>query len=76
MQCNIDSKGKAVRLIWGMLMLAAAAALAVLILLEVVGGPWWLWAVVGGLGLMGLLGIYESRKGWCAVRAMGFKTPY
>ena len=27
MQCNIDAKGKAVRLIWGMVMLAAAAVL-------------------------------------------------
>jgi len=75
MQCNIDAKGKAVRLIWGLVMLAAAGGLAGLILLEVVPGGW-VWLGVAGLVLMGGFGIYEARAGWCAVRAMGFKTPY
>ena len=75
MQCNIDAKGKAVRLIWGMVMLAAAAVLAGLILAKIVPGGW-VWVGVAGLALMGAFGIYEARAGWCAVRAMGFKTPY
>ncbi|MFK7789495.1 MAG: hypothetical protein AB8C95_08420 [Phycisphaeraceae bacterium] len=75
MQCNIDAKGKFVRLIWGLVMLAAAIALAGLILLNIVGGAW-LWAVVVVLALMGAFGIYEARAGWCVARAMGFKTPW
>ncbi len=75
MQCNIDSKGKAVRLIWGLVMLGAAIALAGLIVAEVVGGGW-VWAVVVGLVLLGVFGIYEARAGWCAMRAMGFKTKW
>lgn len=75
MKCNIDSKGKAVRLIWGLGMLALATVLAGLILLDVVGGGW-AWAGVVALGLMGAFGIYEARHGWCAVRAMGIKTKW
>jgi hypothetical protein len=75
MQCNIDAKGKAVRLIWGLVMLAAAIALAGLILAEVVGGGW-VWAGVAGLVAMGAFAVYEARAGWCAVRAMGIKTKW
>jgi hypothetical protein len=75
MQCNIDAKGKAVRLIWGLLMLALAAVLAGLILLKVVAGGW-VWLGVVGLVGMGLFAVYEARAGWCAVRAMGIKTKW
>lgn len=73
-QCNIDAKGKAVRLIWGIVMLligvgaGAAAALAV-------WTGWAAWTVAGVCTAAGLLGVYEARNGWCVVRAMGFKTP-
>jgi hypothetical protein len=34
--------------------------------------PW----VVGGLLVAGgLFAWFEARRGWCAVRALGFKTP-
>ncbi|MFN3167456.1 MAG: hypothetical protein ACE37H_10375 [Phycisphaeraceae bacterium] len=75
MQCNIDAKGKAVRLIYGLLMLALAAGLALLMLLGVFSA-WWLWLVALGLALMGAFGVFEARAGWCAVRAMGIKTKY
>ncbi|MBX2852430.1 MAG: hypothetical protein KTR15_11875 [Phycisphaeraceae bacterium] len=75
MQCNIDAKGKLVRLIWGLIMLALAGLLAGLILAQVVAGGWvWLGVVV--LALFGGFGVYEARAGWCVARAMGFKTPY
>lgn len=73
MQCNIDSKGKAARLIWGLIMLALAGVLAGLILIEVIGGGW-VWAGVVALVLLGVFSVYEARAGWCAMRAMGFKT--
>lgn len=75
MQCNIDAKGKFVRLIWGVFMLAIAAGLAGLILLEVVAGGW-VWVGVAGLAIFGAFGIYEARAGWCVARAMGFKTKW
>jgi hypothetical protein len=39
------------------------------------GGFWGL--LLGGVALLagGFFQIYEAHKGWCAIRAMGFKTP-
>ncbi len=74
MQCNIDSKGKAVRLISGLI-----CTLAGLVLL---GLGWWgvepFWVLIGvGVGTLagGAFQIYEGWTGWCALRAMGWKTP-
>jgi hypothetical protein len=75
MQCNIDAKGKFVRLIYGLIMLALAIALAGLILLDVVAGGW-VWVGVVVLALFGGFGVYEARAGWCVARAMGFKTKW
>ena len=72
MQCNINAKGKAVRLLIGTASLVAGLALL---------GWWWTqsaeWALYTGLGATagGAFGIFEGAAGWCAVRAMGFKTP-
>lgn len=72
-QCNIDARGKAVRLIWGVLMLLTAGTLLALLLFDVVTGwPWWL-AAIATL-LFGALGIYSGWRGWCAVRALGIRT--
>ncbi len=75
MQCNIDARGKAVRLIIGLLTLGVAAVLAALILLGVLPGGW-LWAAVAGTAVGGAFGLFEARNGWCAMRAMGFRTPF
>lgn len=75
MQCNIDSKGKFVRLVYGLIMLVAAGLLAGLILAEVIAGGW-VWAIVAGLALMGAFAVYEARAGWCVARAMGFRTKW
>jgi len=74
LQCNLDAKGQAVRLIWGLLMLVGAGAMAGLVLGGVLAGWGW-WVGVGVLVLAGGFGVFEARAGWCAVRAMGFKTP-
>jgi hypothetical protein len=73
MQCNIDERGRAVRRRGGIICLALGVlALAAALL----GAPRWPSLGVGGfLALTGLFQLFESRKGWCAVRAMGFKTP-
>lgn len=73
MQCNIDAKGKAVRLVMGLLSLIGAIVLAGLILaLDLSAG---LWFAVAGAAIGGGFAVFEGWSGWCVVRAMGFKTP-
>ncbi len=74
MECNIGAKGKAARLRLGLMALAGALALAVVILGGFVEGTIW-WYAVGATAFGGLFAIWEARAGWCIVRAMGFKTP-
>ncbi len=74
MACNIDAKGKAIRLIGGVITCAVAALLAILTALEVLP-EWGWWAVLGTLA-GGLFQVYEGWSGWCALRAIGVKTPW
>ena len=70
LQCNIDSHGAHLRRIWGWSNLIAALALTV-------AGFWlaWLWIIAAFAAAMGLFGLFEARHKWCAVRALGIKTP-
>lgn len=74
MECNIGAKGKAARLRLGLMALAGALALAIVILSGFVEGTIW-WYGVAATTFGGLFTIWEARAGWCIVRAMGFKTP-
>ena len=69
--CNIDSRGKRFRLIIGCITLAIAAL--VMIIAWMIGSMI-AWAISIVLILSGVFTIFEARAGWCAVRAMGFKT--
>lgn len=71
--CNIDAKGKKLRFIVGFLFSDAAVVLGVMTAL--LNWPWWVYLAALGMLLGGLFMIFEARAGWCAVRAMGFKTP-
>jgi hypothetical protein len=73
LQCNIDSKGRAARLIYGVVVLLAGVV-AALFWARPAGSPW-AWVVAASLVVAGAFGIFEARAGWCVVRAMGFKTP-
>lgn len=73
MQCNIDSRGKAVRLGLGISTCAIGATAAIAYQLEIVPPKWVLYAGVGLLAT-GAFCIIEGWAGWCVVRAMGFKT--
>ncbi|MEM1108182.1 MAG: hypothetical protein AAGH99_05760 [Planctomycetota bacterium] len=75
MQCNIDAKGKAFRLVGGFFHLLAAMVLATLLLTGVLT-PVWCWAIVAGVAVGGAFMVFEGWSGWCVVRAMGFKTPF
>lgn len=73
MQCNIDNRGRVARIITGLLTGAVGVGLVVA---SRTGGlpPWAVWAGLGCLAGGGF-SIFEGVKGWCVVRAMGFKTP-
>ena len=74
MKCNIDRKGRTARIIFGAICDGIGS---LLIVLAVVGsGPFWI-LLIAGIMLMaaGLFSIVEGMIGWCATRAMGFKTP-
>lgn len=71
--CNIDTKGRIARLVWGLLCLTGGAVLA--LVWAIPGGGWPAWTVTGVAFAMGGLGIYSACTGWCLTRALGFKTP-
>ena len=74
MRCNIDAKGKAVRLVCGAAFAVAGLTLAALVGVSVLAG-WWVWVLAGGMIISGSFQIYEGLCGWCALRALGFRTP-
>ena len=75
MQCNIDAKGRAVRLLMGLGTLIAVAVVALaLVMTERAVWPGW-WVVLSIAALAGAFAVFEGWKGWCAVRAMGWRTP-
>jgi hypothetical protein len=71
--CNIDRKGRVVRLVGGLLLSATGC----------LGGLTWalptrqtsaIAACVACVAVGGFM-IFEARASWCVVRALGFKTP-
>lgn len=70
--CNIDRRGRRARLISGMIVDTCAAAFIVVgVLMES--------TVLLVLGIFlcvtGSFMIFEAASGWCALRALGVKTP-
>jgi hypothetical protein len=72
MQCNIDERGARLRRTWGIMNLVTAAVLAGLAWWS---GIWWLWIIVAACAGGGAFALFEARKKWCVMRAMGMKTP-
>ena len=69
MQCNIDAKGRAVRMIYGVVLLLVGV-----LLLIFWAASLWTWVISIAVALGGAFAIFESRAGWCVLRAMGWKT--
>ena len=71
--CNIDGRGKRARLTFGLLLVLLGLALCYFWALGAGGAAAWIVTVaclISGAFLM-----YEGAMGWCAIRAMGFRTP-
>ncbi len=70
--CNINRKGRWFRAVSGVLVIAVAGGIA---LADSSWSPTLRWAIAGVLALLGAFQIFEASMGWCAVRALGFRTP-
>ena len=73
-ECNIDARGKAVRLKLGINGLVAGLVLATAFYIAGIdwGIPWLIpLGIIGG----GAFAIFEAWTAWCVVRALGFRTP-
>ncbi len=70
--CNIDRHGRSVRYRIGLVFLALGVAVYVVGARLTDGSvP----AIVGGvLAAAGVFSLFEANRGWCLVRALGFKT--
>jgi hypothetical protein len=73
MKCNIDAQGVRIRRVYGIMALLTAAMLTGLALWAQV---WWLWFIVVAAAAAGLFALFEARQKWCALRALGLKTPH
>ena len=71
--CNIDSRGRIVRAIYGVILVLTSAALGYFWALP--SQNIWHWIVAALCFGAGAFGLFEARRGWCVMRAMGFKTP-
>jgi len=73
LQCNIDSKGKLARLIYGIVLVVIG--IVMLFAWAIPSSAAIAWTITIVLILGGGFAIFEARAGWCVIRAMGFKTP-
>ena len=72
MQCNIDRRGRTTRIVIGAAVEFVGLGLFVLWWLH---GPDWVAWPAAGCVLGGNFAMFEGAVGWCAIRAMGFRTP-
>jgi hypothetical protein len=70
LRCNIDGRGRLLRLAFGVV-LGAAAVWA----FAGTGGGWRL-AASTLLGAAAAFVLFEAAAGWCAARACGLRTPF
>lgn len=70
--CNINRKG---RLLRGLSGVAFAAAGVGMLWVAWPGSAGWRWTIFALCEAVGVFQLFEAMKGWCIVRAMGYKTP-
>ena len=74
-ECNIDARGKFVRLVGGSVSVFAGIVALLLIVVGILPENIFSIGSVVGMFAGGALGIYEGKSGWCIARAMGIRTP-
>ena len=83
LECNIDARGKAVRIKLGIFVIKLGIIFTILTFFKLPSSLWndlpvivtiGCWITIACMFLGGMFSIWEGRKGWCIVRAMGFKT--
>ena len=74
MECNIDSKGRVVRVITGIFAILAGFVLAILVSQGILTSESYMFVIIGSI-LGGAFAMWEARAGWCVVRAIGIRTP-
>ncbi len=72
--CNIDQRGRTLRILAGALLEGPGWILLVLRYIDLISGDW-PWFVGGALVIGGTFMLIEGAIGWCVVRAMGLQTP-
>ena len=72
-ECNIDARGKAVRMKLGIRLVILSLILAALTYFGFIPATLG-WLLAGGSFVGGAFTIWESRMGWCVIRATGFRT--
>jgi len=70
--CNIDSRGKLARLIYGIILLLAGVGMILLWAIPAQAITAWIISIATAAG--GAFAIFESRAGWCVIRALGIRT--
>ncbi|HMI88409.1 MAG TPA: hypothetical protein VK550_30210 [Polyangiaceae bacterium] len=71
--CNIDARGKAARLRIGIVSLVLGVVL--LFAWALPSGAPVPWTISLGVLAAAAFCVFEARTGWCALRAMGMRTP-
>jgi uncharacterized membrane protein HdeD (DUF308 family) len=73
MQCNINRRGRKLRAVSGII----CCALGAVVCSASVNHFRWtmIWAGIALIAI-GIFQLFEARKSWCALRAMGMKTRY
>lgn len=73
LECNIDERGIRFRRRLGLILVGIGLAIAgLLLMIDTAYGFTWLGSV--GFILGGAFCLFEAQMGWCAVRALGFRT--
>ncbi len=73
MRCNIDAKGKVIRLLSGVFFLLVGLGLLLVVVFSM-SEISWLWMVGVLLVAIGVFQVFEGWAGWCVLSAMGIKT--
>ncbi len=74
MECNLDARGKATRLISGSLGVLFGIILGLIFHFDVIS--WYLLPYISAASIFGGgFAIFEGWSGWCVIRAIGIRTP-